>query len=114
MDFGDVAGGYSAAARVGSLVCLDRPVQQRNSQIKRLVRSELGRFGSRVAHPRNADRKIRGSAMGLRWTRNRTSRLTVVSAVLLVMKKTGLGESVRSPLSNERGAGRNGISTTAF
>src|SRR6476660_9799068 len=71
-------------------------------------------FGSRVAHPRNADRKIRGSAMGLRWTRNLTSRLTVVSAVLLVMKKAGLGERVSSPLNNERGAGRNGISTTAF
>ena len=68
MDFGDVAGGYPlvarsrdvltrdhligpepgrvsgkgrAAARVGSLVYLDRPVQQRNSQIKRLVRSDL-------------------------------------------------------------------------
>ena len=72
------------------------------------------RFGSRVSHPRNADRKIRGSAMGLRWTRNRTSRLAVASAVLLVMKKTGLGERVSSPLNNERGAGRNGISTTAF
>src|ERR1700722_1342148 len=66
------------------------------------------------SHPRNADRKIRGSAMGLRWPRNPTSRLAVASAVLLVMKKTGLGERVSSPLNNERGAGRNGISTTAF
>ena len=71
-------------------------------------------FGSRVAHPRNADKNIRGSAMGLRWTRNLTSRLAVASAVLLVMKKTGLGERVSSLLNNERGAGRNGISTTAF
>jgi hypothetical protein len=31
----------SAAVRVGSLVCLDRLVQQRNSQIKRLVRSDF-------------------------------------------------------------------------
>jgi hypothetical protein len=38
---GRVLGKGSTAARVGSLVCLDRPVQQRNSQIKRLVRSDL-------------------------------------------------------------------------
>ena len=36
-----VLGKGSAAARVGSLVCVDRLVQQRNSQIKRLVRSDL-------------------------------------------------------------------------
>ena len=68
MDFGDVAGGCrlaaqspdvltrdhltgteagrvlgkgDAAAGVGSLVCLDGLVQQRNSQIMRLVRSDL-------------------------------------------------------------------------
>jgi hypothetical protein len=38
---GRVLGEGSAAARVGSLVCLDRLVQQRNSQIKRLVRSDF-------------------------------------------------------------------------
>src|SRR6185436_7400470 len=77
-----------------------------------LVRTHA--FGSRVAHPRNADRKSLGRAMGLLWTMNPTSRLTVVSAVLLVMRKTGLGERVSSPVNTERGAGRNGISTMAF
>ena len=38
---GRVLGKGSAAARVSSLVCLDSLVQQRNSQIKRLVRSDL-------------------------------------------------------------------------
>ena len=38
---GRVLGKGSAAARVGSLVCLDRLVQQRNSQIKRLVRCDF-------------------------------------------------------------------------
>src|SRR5271156_3402404 len=68
VDFGDVAGGCrlvtrsrdvltrdhltgtepdrvlgkgGAAARVGSMVCLDRLVQKRNSQMKRLGRSDL-------------------------------------------------------------------------
>src|SRR4029079_16686673 len=77
-----------------------------------LVRTHA--FGSRVAHPRNADRKSRGSAMGLRWTRNPTSRLTVVSAVLLVMRKTGLGEKGRFPGNPKRGTGRHRVSTMAF
>ena len=38
---GRVLGKGGAAARVGSLVCLDGLVQQRNSQIMQLVRSDL-------------------------------------------------------------------------
>jgi hypothetical protein len=38
---GRVLGKGGAAARVGSLVCLDTLVQQRNSQIMQLVRSDL-------------------------------------------------------------------------
>src|SRR4029078_3115491 len=38
---GRVLGKGSAAARACSLVCLDKLVQQRNSQIKRLVRSDF-------------------------------------------------------------------------
>jgi hypothetical protein len=37
---GRVLGKGGAAARVGSLVCLDRLVQQRNSQIMRLAHSD--------------------------------------------------------------------------
>ena len=52
--------------------------------------------------------------MGLPLTRNLTSRRIVVWLVLLVVKYTGFGESVSSPLRMERGDGRNGILATAF